>query len=86
MVETDAFEAEGSGAAARVASLAILAGPQQPEVGDDDEVDDVKVGGSPDGVHGVEAGEESLDEEEVGRVGSGLWVVFVSKGLVKRVE
>ena len=79
MVEMDAFEAEGSGAAARVAPLAIFARTKQPEVGDDDEVNDVLVGLAPDGMRGVEAVDQGLDEEDVGRVGSGLGVILVTE-------
>ena len=86
MVEMDAFEAEGGGAAARVAPLTILTGTKQPEVGDDDEVDDVLVGLAPDRMRGVEAVDQGLDEEDVGRVGSGLGIVLIAEGLEERVE
>ena len=86
MVEMDAFEAEGGGAAARVASLATLAGRKQPEVGDNDEVDDVQVGLAPDRVSGVEAVDEGFDKKKVGRVGSSLGVVLIAECLEERVE
>ena len=86
MVEMDAFEAEGGGAAARVAPLTVFAGTKQPEVGDDDEVDDVLVGLAPDGMSGVEAVDQGLNEEDVGRVGSGLGVILIAECLEERVE
>ena len=86
MVDKDAFEAEWSGAAARVTALAVLAWPEQPEVGDNDDVNDVEVGFPVDGVLGVEALEDGLNEEEVGRVGSGCGVVFVAEGFDKSIE
>ena len=39
-----------------------------------------------DGVLGVEALEEGLNEEEVGRVGSGGGVVFIAEGLDESIE
>ena len=86
MVDMDAFEAEGGGAAARVAPLAVFPGTKQPEVGDNDEVNDVQVGLAPDWMSGVEAVDEGFDEEEVGRVGSGGGVVFIAEGLDERIE
>ena len=86
MVDKDAFEAEGSGSAARVTALAVLARSEWPEVGDDDEVDGVEVCFPIDGVLGVEALEEGLNEEEVGGAGSGSGVVFIAEGLDESIE
>ena len=86
MVDKDAFEAEWSGAAARVTALAVFAWPEQPEIGDNDEVDGVEVSFPIDGVFGVEALEEGLNEEEVGGVGSRGGVVFIAEGLDESIE
>ena len=86
MVDIDAFEAKRGGAAAWVTALAVLTRPEQPEVGDNNEVNDVEVGVPIDGVLGVEALKEGLNEEEVGRVGSSLGVSLIVECLVERVE
>ena len=61
-------------------SFDVLGGAQEPEVGNDDEVDDMGVEGPPLGVLEVQAVEQGFDDADVGGVGTSTWVVFVAEG------
>ena len=61
-------------------SFDVLGGAQEPEIGDNDKVDDMGVEGPPPGVFEVQAVEQGFDDADVGGVGTSTWVVFVAEG------
>ncbi len=83
--EVDVTEAEGLGPSLRVGEQ-VFGRSEEPEERDDDEVDDVGVEHSKDGVRGVEGLAKALDNGDVGGVGPGSWVVFIGEALEERRE
>ena len=83
-VEVDVLEEEGSGLGVR-RGCSVLPRAEEPEEGDNDEVNDNLVGGTQGGVVGVKGGDESLDDSGVGRVDSPGRVIGVAEALDKRV-
>ena len=81
--EGDVAEVEGLGASVGVGRVEVLGWLQQPEEGDDDEVDSGAVECAFNGVVGVQGIDESLEDGDVGRVGTLGGFIFVSEGLDK---
>ena len=84
--EHSVHEPEGLGSGSFLFRLEVLTGPEEPEEGDDDEVDGSPIGLAVDLVLGVEDIVEGLDDGDVHRVGPSCWVVFVSHGFEKSSE
>ena len=81
----DVTEAEGLGPSLRVGEQ-VFGWAEEPEECNDDEVDDVGVECSKDGVLGVEGCEEALDDGDVGGVGPRSGVVVVGEALEESRE
>ena len=80
-------EVEGLGASVGVRGVVEVFGwAQQPEEGDDDEVDGGAVECAFDGMVGVQGIDEALEDGDVGRVGSFGRFIFISEGLDKSSE
>ena len=84
--EVNVLEEEGRGASVLFTGVAVLARAKEEEEGDDGEVDDVGVEGSPGGMQDVEGVEETPQDGEVTRVGACFGVVFVFEGLEESSE
>jgi hypothetical protein len=83
--EGDVLEAEGLRAAFAVA-VEVFGGAKEPEETHDAEKVGVAVGAAVLGVGEVEDSRDVADDGDVGRVGSGGWVVGVTEGLEESSE
>lgn len=75
--EVDVFEEEGLRSGFRVGRFEIFCRTEEPEEGNDDEVNDVAFSLAFEGVFGVECVKEVADDGEVGRVGACGRRVFI---------
>ena len=75
--EVDVFEEEGLRSGFRVGRFKIFCRTEEPEEGNDDEVNDMAFSFAFEGVIGVECVKEVADDGEVGWVGVCGWRVFV---------
>ena len=84
--EVDVLETKRLSAASLFLSLGVFTGAEEPEEGDNGEVDGDLVDESPLGVVSVEVVEEGPDDGEVGWVGPFAGVVLVADGAEVRME
>ena len=78
--EVDVLEVEWSGSSVLLSGGAIFTGSKEEEEGHNREVHDVGIEGSPGRVESVERFEETLEDGEVARVGTGGRIVFIGQG------
>jgi hypothetical protein len=84
--EGDIAETKSLAAGFSGGGVEVFGRPEQPEEGEDDELDDVLLEVPEDQVIGVEHGEELLDDSDDDRVGSRLGVVVSFHGSVEISE
>ena len=83
--EGDVAETEGLGAAF-ASALEVLRRSEEPEEGNNGEVDGVFVGLAMDGVFSVEGSVEPSEDGDIGWMSSCLWVVLVAERLEESRE
>ena len=84
--EVDVTETEGLGASSRRGGVKVFSRSEEPEEGDDDEVDGMRVELAIHVVGGVEDLLELLDDGDVARVDSGCWGVLPPESPEKSIE
>ena len=82
----DVAEVEGLGASFGRGRVEVLSGSQEPEEGDNDEVDGVGIEHAIDWVVEVQGIHEGLQDGDVGWVGAGGRFIFVSEGFEESSE
>ena len=67
-------------------SQEVFSGPEEPEEGNNDEVDGVGIEHAVNGVVEIQGVDEGLQDGDVGWVGSGGRFIFITEGLEERSE